>query len=396
MPSITLPMRAWYGDDRVSFPLPEEWDVRVVDLQDRPVLTDGHIARAFASPIGTPRIADLARGKRSAAILVEDLSRPAPTARMLPPLLAELKAGGIADDDILIIIAAGSHEFMYRDGLVKKLGAEVVTRYDVMCHDCGANLACLGESSHGTSIYINKFALECDLRIGVGGIYPHGYLGFGGGSKIVLPAIAGRDSIAFLHSRLKAGGLGNLENEQRADSEEVARKVGLHAIVNAVINTRREIVGLFVGDMIAAHREGCAFARAAYAVTPVPDPDLVIANAYPMDTNLQQTGKGAWPFETVRAGGTKILVTASTEGTGQHRVSLRGRSRISPEAAVGTCDFAVFSPIVGPREIHAIFPDSLTFTTWDGVLDLLRSRYRSPQVRVAVYPCAPIQMPVTE
>lgn len=393
MSSITLPMRSWYGDERVSFPLPQNWDVHVVDLQDRPALTDEEIARAFARPIGMPTIAALAQGKRSAALLVEDLSRPGPAARMLPPLLAELKAGGIADDHIVIIIAAGSHEFMYRDGLVKKLGADIVTRYDVMCHDCGANLTYLGESSRGTPIYVNTFAMECDLRIGVGGVYPHGGFGFGGGSKIVLPAIAGAESIEHNHRRLTGGGLGNVANDQRADSEEIARKIGLHAIVNGVINSRRELVGLFVGDMIAAHRTACEFARVAYAVTPVPEPDIVIANAYPMDTNLQQTGKGAWPFKTLRAGGTKVLVTAATEGTGQHRVFRRGRSTVSPAAAAGTSDFVVFSPILGPREIHVIFPDSLACTTWEGVLDLLHSRHRNPRVRVAVYTCGSIQMP---
>ena len=62
---------------------------------DVPALSDAQIAQAFAEPIGTPRIAEMARGKKSAAIVVDDLSRPTPAATVIPFLLRELTGAGV-------------------------------------------------------------------------------------------------------------------------------------------------------------------------------------------------------------------------------------------------------------------------------------------------------------
>jgi nickel-dependent lactate racemase len=394
---VALLSHSWYGDKEMTLTFPDSWDVKVMRFPDLPVLTDEEMQEAFRTPIGTPWISDRAAKNKNAVIIVDDLSRPTPVSRILPYILEDLKKGGIDRDSTLIVIAIGCHRQLTRLDLIRKLGEEVVNTVNVLNSDPDDHLDFLGTTYRGSPIFVNKYVMECDLKIGLGGIYPHSGAAFGGGAKIILPGVTGLETTKHNHLKLKPGGhAGNLDNEQRLDAEEVARKVGLDIIVNAVINGKREVVGLFVGDFVEAHRKGVKFARQAYATPVHADADVVIANAYPLDVSLQHAGKGSWPLKTAKNGAIKIIATAATEGYGYHRLYTRGR-RPSGERTFDDSDLVLFSPNLIADEAYRTFPKStIFFNSWDKLMEEVISRCGTQDTKVAIYPCSTIQIPQTD
>src|ERR1700694_3934608 len=90
-----VPWACWFGDTMFDLPFPSAWDVQLHPPGDGPDIGEEGIARAFANPIGTPRIRDLARGKKTAVVVIDDLSRPTMGSRLLPPVIQELREAGI-------------------------------------------------------------------------------------------------------------------------------------------------------------------------------------------------------------------------------------------------------------------------------------------------------------
>ncbi len=244
---------------------PDEWDLNVFPMNDGPAVEDESIREAFSNPIGTETLRNIAKGKKTAVIVVDDLSRPTPAYKILPLIAKELKEAGVKEKNISIIMGLGAHRPMLREDLINKLGRSIYDSFPVYNHHPFENLVDLGTSSRGTPIRINKLFMSAEVKIGMGCIMPHTYAGFGGGGKIVLPGISGIDTLKANHQsaiRGIKGGLGLTDgNEVRDDIEEIARKVGLDFIVNVVVNSKREVAGIFAGDIVAAHREGVKLAR---------------------------------------------------------------------------------------------------------------------------------------
>lgn len=295
---IDLPQFPWYGDSKFEIDFPSNWDVTICKMlgHEAPKLTKKEIRTAFANPIGTPRISQLARGKKEVVILFDDLSRPTKAAELVPYILEELKEGGIKDEGIRFVAALGAHGAMKLMDFTKKLGKEVVQRFPAYNHNPYENCTFLGTTSRGTPVRINSEVMGCDLKIAIGCIVPHDTAGFGGGGKIINGIahidtiyanhhnVAGRDKptpenpLGKLHPSVGVGKI--IENVIRMDLEEMARMVGLDIIVNAVVNVKRDTVGLFVGDVVAAHREGVKLAQKIYATEAPGEVDVVVTNAY--------------------------------------------------------------------------------------------------------------------
>ena len=120
--TVTVRSGAWHGDKELTLNFPASWEVEVLAPNDAPALSDAQIERAFAEPIGTPRIAELAKGRKSAAIIVDDLSRPTPAAKIIPFLLRELAAAGVPKSEIRFVVGPGSHRPLTDAEIPKKLG----------------------------------------------------------------------------------------------------------------------------------------------------------------------------------------------------------------------------------------------------------------------------------
>jgi nickel-dependent lactate racemase len=363
---------------------------------------------AFQTPIGSPRLRELAQGKKEVVILFDDMPKPTPTSRIVPFVLEELHAGGIRDDQIRFLCAPGTHRQLMHGEFVAKLGADIVTNYPVYNHNCHENTVHVGTTSHGTPVTVNREFAYCDLRLGIGSIIPHASAGFGAGGKIILPGIAGMQTVAYHHVNMKKGPQGHTsalgrvdDNQFRLDIEEAARLAGLHFKVDSVLNNRREVVGLFAGDFVAEHRVGVQLAREVYATTMLKDADILVSNGYPDECQFMRS-----TFlvpHSLKEGGDVIIVNHSYGGQGVHMWAGRwgtefggggwsagNRARHLAKAS----RVYIMAPTLSKvdRMEFGAAEKVVWCQNWGEVLADLVSRHGAG-TRVAVYPYSPLQLP---
>ncbi|GAW91950.1 nickel-dependent lactate racemase [Calderihabitans maritimus] len=278
------------------------------------------VRQALEQPIGTGKLEDIV-GKRDKILIVcDDNTRLTPADKILKVLLPYLHGLGVRKEDITILIALGTHRPMLRKELVAKLGGNVVDEYKIVNHlwDRVEDNIYYGKTSRGIEVWGNRLLAEADFVIGLGHIVPHRVAGFSGGGKIVQPGVSIGKTIGDIHwlSALVPGTeiMGKRDNLVREQIDESARLMGLDFIVNVVQDLKGEVVGVFAGDLIAAHRAGCDLAKEVYGVE-VPKADIVIVDSYPADIELWQAAKGIYASElVVKDGGYVILVTPCPEG----------------------------------------------------------------------------------
>ncbi len=279
------------------------------------------VDHALENPIGAPKLSETAKPGMKTVIITSDISRPLPSYDMLPSVLRELNAAGIPDSDITVVFAIGSHRSHTDEERRRLAGDEVFGR--VRCIDSDPDDCILmGTSSHGTPFSITRTVAEADLRIGLGNVEYHYFAGYSGGVKALMPGVSTPEAIQANHSLMVSEDAcaGNLEgNPVRMDLEEVLEYCPLHYIVNAVLDEHKHIVYAVAGDVIAAHRAGCAYLDRMYR-KPIPQrADIVIVSqgGAPKDANLYQTQKALDNSKyAVKDGGTVILIGACSEGLG--------------------------------------------------------------------------------
>ncbi|MBN2469187.1 MAG: nickel-dependent lactate racemase [Anaerolineae bacterium] len=314
-----------YGTGTITFMLPDGCHVDVITAKEVSGVTDpvARVEQALDNPVGEVTLESF-RGAKSAAIAVNDKTRPVPHAHLLPPLLARLEALGLAPERITLVIATGTHAPMPPEEFARVIPPEVLARYPVVSHDCDDpdSLVYLGETSRGTPVWTNRLYMQADLRLVVGNIEPHMFMGFSGGAKSASIGLGGRETISHNHKMLTQPGARMAcydENPLRMDVEEIGALIGVHFTLNAVLNGHKEIVKVVAGEPRAVMVAGIPLVR-ELAVTPVSAPyDLVIASpgGAPKDINLYQAQKSLVPAAMVtRTGGTVILVAACAEGIG--------------------------------------------------------------------------------
>lgn len=405
MQSFALPWRAWFGDEELGIFFPEAWPLSVCAMHDAPALPPNEVAAALLRVIAAPPIYSLAKDKRRVAIAIDDLSRPTPAGLILPALLDMLVSCGLRDEQITIIISLGSHTALKPEEIRLKVGEEVAQRIHVENHDCRENLIDIGVNVGQTPVLLNRTFVDADLKILLGSVVPHAFAGFSGGAKMVLPGLSNIESIEWTHKavlmglRGKAGTLAG--NRFRAEFERVARHAGVQLSINVVVNSRREIAGLFAGDLEAAHRQAAEFARQTYA-TPLPAAplDVAIYNAYPKDDELLQAENAFMfhhtaPAALLKEDGLVLLTSACSLGMGQHGLfgpNQRLYRQPQRKGFLGNRQLAAFMPGVSSREFHQIYWEGYPhFNSWQTTLEFLQQRYPNG-ARVGVFPCSSIQI----
>ena len=320
------------------------------------------IIHSLRNPIGQGALSEIACGKKNVVVILENATRPLNTRLIASLVVEELTTAGVADDRITFLFANGAHkdmeEYNYRD----KLG-EQFNNYKIINHDCEGELVNLGRTSLGSPILINPHVLEADLRIGIGTLEPHYGDGVSGGAKILFPGCAGLDWIFNNHS-LKRGEFGEIENEWRKDTEESAGKVGIDFLVNAVLNYKREIIGLYCGDWIKAHREGVNLSLKASTVALPFKVDFCIAGSSPFDLNFIQTLKGIDVTRTIlKKDVAYVMLTSCPQGLGNHRWLLDERmmeTRHKQNADYNsTLTEIVYSTHLSETELHSFYPQQV-------------------------------------
>ena len=330
-----------FGKTGLPIRLPEGFAYRVLEARTATPLADWQSAleAVLDHPTGTPPLAELARGKRSAAISVCDITRPAPNRLTLPPVLRRLQEAGIPREQITILIATGLHRPATDSEIREICGAEIAAAYRVVNHDA-RNLAShrhLGATRTGTEVYIDERFAAADLHITLGFIEPHLMLGYSGGRKLIAPGLAAQETIKVLHSpkfmrdaRAVEGSID--DNPLHRELLEIARMARHDFIVDVALARDRSIAGVFAGDAERAHRSGVDFvSRVLLEILDEPVDAVITSSAgYPLDLTYYQCIKGVTAAShIVKPGGSILLAAACSEGAGApefNRMLLAGTS----------------------------------------------------------------------
>ena len=317
-----------FGKTGITVDLPEGFRYRVLQARTATPIRDWQSAleSALDRPIGAPPLAEVARGKRSAAISVCDITRPAPNRLTLPPVLRRLEQAGIPRERITILIATGLHRAATESEIHEICGEEIAAVYRVVNHDA-RNLSShrhLGSTQSGTPVYIDERFAGADLHITLGFIEPHLMLGYSGARKLIAPGLASQETIKVLHSpkfmRDARAVEGSIEdNPLHRELLEIARLARHDFILDVALARDRSIAAVFAGDPELAHRSGVDFVSHVLIEMLDEPVDAAITSSagYPLDLTFYQCIKGVTAAShVVKPGGSILLVAACTEGAG--------------------------------------------------------------------------------
>ncbi len=331
-----------FGRSTVSVDAPTENILGVYTPQANGEVVDEDVLlrEALEKPVCSPRLRDLVRPGQKIVIVTSDLTRPCPSERLLPLILDELAASGISDADVTVVIALGLHRPMAESELEATVGPDVYRRVAVINHDL-RDIVRLGVTAAGTPVEIFRPVVESDVRICLGNVELHYFVGYSGGAKAILPGCASEATITANHAMMvrSEASAGRLEgNPVRGDIEEGVAMVGVDFILNVVLDGHHCIIGAVAGDVIVAHRRGCEIAAQRSTVTIPKQADIVLVGAggYPSDVNLYQAQKALDNAQySVRDGGLIILSAECSEGFGNQTFEAWMTSANSPEDVLG-------------------------------------------------------------
>jgi lactate racemase len=317
-----------FGKTGIALNLPDGFRYRILEARTAKPLPDWQSALELAldQPIGSLPLAELARGKRSAAISVCDITRPAPNRKTLPPVLRRLEQAGIPREGVTILIATGLHRAATVEEIREICGEEIAAGYRVVNHDARDFSAHrhLGSTAAATPVYIDDRFMAADLHVTLGFIEPHLMLGFSGGRKLVAPGLAAQETIKVLHSpkfmRDSRAAEGSIEdNPLHSELLEIARMARHDFLLDVALARDRSIAAVFAGHPELAHRSGVEFVSQVMLETldePV-DAAITTSAGYPLDLTFYQAIKGVTAAShIVKPGGRILLVAACQEGAG--------------------------------------------------------------------------------
>ena len=316
-----------YGTTGLTVELPAD-RTTVVEPTYVPALPDqrGAVLTALRHPIDRPPLRRLVSPDQTVAISVCDVTRPMPSSTVLPLLLGDL--AHVPAEQIVILVATGTHRGNTPDELEAMLGAQTVHGYQVVNHNGfeSGELKPLGQTTDGIPIVLNRRWAESDVRITVGLVEPHFFAGFSGGPKMVAPGLAAFETVMRLHSAELIGHpqatWGVTEGNPIHDAVRyIARRTGVDFSVDVTVNRDHQITSIFAGELFAVHRAACHVARrTAMAEVQQPFEVVVTTNGgHPLDQNLYQAVKGmSAAAQIVRKGGAIICAAECSDGVPDH------------------------------------------------------------------------------
>lgn len=308
-----------YGKTFQTLNIEEGFELLESKIQELEAGADGGaiVRAAMDSPIGSPKLRELAAGKKNAVLIISDHTRPVPSKDIVPFMLEELRAGN-PDIEITMLVATGCHRGTTPEELVHKLGEDIVSREHIVVHDCDSSpLTDLGPLPSGARLVVNSLVAQAELVVSEGFIEPHFFAGYSGGRKSILPGVCSRVTVlgnhcaAFIDDPKARMGVidGNPINR---DMERAARMAKLAYIVNVVVNEAHEVVAAFAGDPIEAHHAGCAYLARYCEVEQKQKADIVITSngGAPLDQNAYQAVKGLTTAADAAADGAALIICA--------------------------------------------------------------------------------------
>ena len=317
MAVATRAVQLAYGTSGITVDVPA--DATVIAPSHRPAEVDevAAVRAALEAPVAGLPLRSLVRRGARVAISVCDATRPQPRVPMLAAI-ASVIAGVVRDEDVVVLIATGTHTPSTPEQRRELLGDTILSRWRVVDHDArdAASLANAG-TIDGVPVQLNRLWLDADIRITTGFVEPHFFAGFSGGPKMVAPGLAGLDTVLELHSPARIADpratFGVVEGNPVHDPiRAIAAATGVTFSVDVLIDDRHRITHAFAGPVLEMHSVAREVAREV-AMQPVPAPfDVVITtnSGYPLDRNLYQTVKGIAAAGTVVTDGGAIICAA--------------------------------------------------------------------------------------
>jgi len=411
-----------YGADMLDFSIPPANLVGIFSPQPVAACPDGaaEIARALAHPLDTPLLSKIVSPGETVVVLVDDHTRTTPAAQILPPVLGELRAGGVRDEDVTILITHGTHRQSREEEVRQKVGEEVYGRFCIAQHRCTdeQEQVYLGLTRRGTPVWVNRRVVEADRCIGIGHVGPSPYAGYSGGSKLIVPGVASLDTINANHSLVALGFRqpGRVDVPCRLDIEAAAAAVRLDMVVDVVLCQDGRIARAFAGTPDRVFQEGVALARQVYEVACPGEVDIAVAAAYPYDIDLYQAVRAVQYADViVREGGSILLVAACPDGVGgEEFYRLMADPGKRPDDFLrdvvrreGKVTFSVLGYFLArikvEKRLHIVTAgiqdaelEAMGFCHWDTLqagVDALLEAY-GPQAQVAVFPAGSSTSPV--
>ncbi len=315
-------LRLPYGNHHKDFHLEDKRLLNLVTPREVTPAPDPYheVEHALAAPIHANTIETIASKGKQVAIAVDDITRTTPTHLLLPPLFHQLQRAGIKKDAIDIFVALGTHRPMTDSEMKTKYGAEVVDEYNFVNHAFHdpSQLTYVDDMAGDVPVWINKGFMDADIRIVTGNVIPHFNAGWAAGAKILLPGLAGEETVGrmHVHSGLTTpNGLGLEDNPTRQLIDEFGTKVTIHLLLNTVITRHCDIIKAYAGHFIHAHRQGIEHAKNVYSVPITDRADITISSSYPADIEYWQGLKGLFSAAlATKQGGGILEATPCPEG----------------------------------------------------------------------------------
>lgn len=320
-------IRLAYGDHGLPVNLPDH--THVVAPTPQPAAPDpsARLRAALRTPVAGPPLRERVKRGQTVAISACDITRPQPRHLMISALLDELV--GIIDlDDVVVLVATGTHRANTEVELRAMFGDPVVDAVRIVNHDARARdtVTWRGRFGADVPVWLHREWCAADVRITTGFVEPHFFAGFSGGPKLVAPGLAALETVLVLHDAARIGhpnarwGV-TTGNPVHDDVRAIAAATGVTFGLDVVLDENKAIVDAYGGDLDAEHAAACASARAA-AMRPVDGPfDVVVTtgSGYPLDQNLYQAVKGmSAAYQIVRPGGTIICAAECRDGFPDH------------------------------------------------------------------------------
>ena len=410
-----------YGKTGLAIAVPES--AMVIEPRHLAALADDKAAvvEAMRNPMGTPPLKSMVGSTDTVAIVISDITRPTPNYKLVPWILEEL--GHVPRKNFVIINGLGSHRANTENELVAMLGREIVDTVRIENHDAfdDDKLVHVGRNSYGSEVFFNKTYVEAKFKIVTGFIEPHFFAGFSGGPKGINPGVAGINTILDFHNAemighpLSTWGVieGNILQDAATQNCLMAKP---NFMLNVTLNGEKQITGVFAGDVIAAHREGCRFVKetAMYAVDAPFDIVITTNSGYPLDQNLYQTVKGmSAAAQIIRQGGAIISASECSDGVPDHGnyAKILKMRETAGELLEMICEpqFRLFDQWqVQVQAMVQLKADCYLFSTLDPQIvknakftpiDSVEATLQQlchkigPQVRIAVLPLGPLTIP---
>lgn len=410
-----------YGKNGLQVELPDHSEVIEPRYIPRIENEKEKAFEAMRNPIGTPPLKEMVKSTDTVSIVISDSTRPTPNHKLVPWLIEELSH--VPKENFIIINGTGSHRDNTKEEFIEMLGEDVVNSVKVINNNAfdKETQTYLGTSSYGGEAYLNSEYINSDFKIVTGFIEPHFFAGFSGGPKGIMPGIAGIDTIMHFHSakmiahEKSTWGIMK-DNPVQGEATDITLMAKPDFMLNVTLNGDKEITNFFTGDVIEAHREGCAYVK-EHAMVPCEEPyDIVITtnSGYPLDQNLYQAVKGmSAAHKVVKENGTIICAAECSDGLPSHgnyakilkmfgspqelldkvndpNFSLFDQWQAQKQAMIQVwADVYVYSQLSSEDVENAMLKPTNNITE---TIEALREKY-GQDARIAVMPLGPLTIP---